>query len=109
MDQIKTRKLYNVFDVDGLNAINDAGIFGSNFRKIYQEELELYRENDNIAKSVFLDLHNKIKNDKFQIGFFDKGDSFPYGIIRMPETFSNIQSYMFYMSVGGGYLTKARV
>ena len=54
---IKARKLCNVFcSIDDLNAINDAGIFESNFRDIYQEELELLRENGNNAEAIFLDL-----------------------------------------------------
>ena len=65
----EARKLCNVFRfTDGLNAINDSGIFEGNFRDIYPEELELYRENGNNAEASFLDLFS----------LFDKRDSFPF-------------------------------
>ena len=50
---IKASKLCNVFNfVDDLNAMNDEGIFESNFRDIYAEELELREENVNNAKAT---------------------------------------------------------
>lgn len=43
-DWITARKLCHVFRfIDNLNTINDAGIFESNLRDIYPEELELRR------------------------------------------------------------------
>ena len=78
---MKARKLCSVSRfINDLNAINDAGTFESNFRVIYLEELKLYRENGNNTKVIFLDLDIKIINRKFQIGLFDKRDSFHFGI-----------------------------
>lgn len=72
MDFINTRKLGNVFRfIDGLNAINDAGIFEINFWDIYPKESEMCKKNGNNAEASSLDLDSKIKN-KFQIGLFDK-------------------------------------
>ena len=87
----EARKLCNVFRfTDGLNAINDSGIFQCNFRDIYLEELELYRENGNNAEASFLDLFS----------LFDKRDSFLFNIVRIPEKSSNVPSNIFYMSIG---------
>ena len=89
-DLIKARELRNVFRfIDDLSEINDAGIFESNFRDIYPEELELCKKNDNNAETKFLDLDIKLKNNTFQIGLFDKRGSFPFSIVRMPEKSSN--------------------
>ena len=109
MDLIKVRKLCNVFlFIDDLNAINHAGIFESNSRDIYPEELELRRENGNNAEATFLDLDIKTKINKFQIDLFDKRDSFPFSIVRMPEKSSNIPSNISYMSIGADCLRIAR-
>ena len=64
-----TKKLYNVFHfIDDLNAIIDAdGIFESNFRGIFPEELELHRDNSNDSGANFLHLGIKMNNNKFQI------------------------------------------
>ena len=72
-DLTRVRKLFNVFCfTDGLNTINDDGIFESNFTNVYPEELELHRENGNIIDAIFLDLDIKIKNNQFEIGHVDK-------------------------------------
>ena len=38
----------------------------------------------------------------------DKGDSFPFSIVRIPEKSSNIPSNIFCMSIGAEYLRIAR-
>ena len=70
----------NVFHfIYDLNTINDTGIFESNFKDIYPEELELHREYGNNAETTFLDLDIEIKNNNFRIGLFDKREiSFQY-------------------------------
>ena len=90
-DLMKTRKLCNIYWlINDLNAINDAGIFENNFRGSYPEELELCREIGNNAEAIFLDLGTKIKNNTFQICLFDKRDSFPFSIVRIPRKCINI-------------------
>ena len=89
-----------------MNAINHAGIFESNLSD--PEELESCRENGNNAEATFLDLDIKIKNHKFQIDLFDKRDSFPFSIVRMPEKSRNIPSNIAYMSIGADCLRIAR-
>ena len=84
-DMIKASKLCNILHFsDDLNATNDAGIFEVKFRDIQPEDLELHIESGNNAEATFLDLDIKIIN-KFQIGLFDKRDSFPFSITRMPD------------------------
>ena len=88
-DLIKARKLCNLFRfIDDLNSINDGGEFESNYSNIYPEELQLGKENTDKHEASFLDLNIKIKDGKFQFGLFNKRDSFPFAIVRMPEYYS---------------------
>ena len=57
---IKAKKLF-VFSFFDLNGINDSGIYESNFRDIYPEELELRREIGNNVNANFSGLDIKIK------------------------------------------------
>ena len=85
-DLIKARKLCNIFRfIDDLNSINDGGEFESNYSNIYPEELQLGKENTDKHEASFLDLNNKIKDGKFHFGLFDKRDSFPFSVVRMPD------------------------
>ena len=96
-DLIKARKLCNIFRfIDDLNSINDGGEFESNFSKIYPEESQLSKENTDKREASFLGLDIKIKDGKFHFGLFDKGDSFPFSIVRMPDKSSNITSSIVY-------------
>ena len=86
-DLIKARKLCNIFSfIDYLNSINDGGEFESNYSNIYPEELQLGKENTDKHETSFLDLNIKIKDEKFHFGLFDKRDSFPFSIVRMPKS-----------------------
>ena len=108
-DLIRARKLCNIFRfIDDLNAINDAGEFENNYQHIYPEELELGKENSNNLDASFLDLDIKVKDGKFQVGLFDKRDSFPFTIVRMPYKSSNIPSNIFYSSICAETLRIAR-
>ena len=108
-DLIKARKLCNIFRfIDDLNSINDGGEFESNFSKIYPEESQLSKENTDKHKATFLDLDIKIKDGKFHFGLFDKRDSFPFSIVRMPGKSSNIPSSIVYSAIGTESLRIAR-
>lgn len=72
-------------------------------------ELELRRKHGNNTKETFLDVDIKMKNNEFQIGRFNKRDSFPFSILRMPEKSSNIPSNIFYTSIGANCLGIARI
>ena len=105
-DLIKARKLCNIFRfIDNLNSINDIGEFESNYSNIYPEELQSGKENTDKHETSFLDLNIKIKDGKFQFGLFDKRDSFPFSIVRMP---SNVPSSIVYSAIGAESLRIAR-
>ena len=102
-------KLCNIFRfIDDLNSISDGGEFESNYSNIYPEELQLGKENTDKHKASFLDLNIKIKDGKFQFGLFDKRDSFPFSIVRMPDKSSNVPSSIVYSSIGAESLRIAR-
>ena len=91
-DQIKARNLCNIFRfIDDLNSINDGGEFESNYSNICHEELQLGKDTDK-HEAGFLDLNTKVKDAKFHFGLFDKRDSFPFSIVRMPEKSRNVPS-----------------
>ena len=56
----------------------------------------------------FLDLNIKIKDGKFHFGLFDKRDSFPFSIVRMPDKSSNVPSSIVYSANGAESLRIAR-
>ena len=92
-DLVKARKLCNIFRfINNLNSVGDGGEFESNCPNIYPEELQLGEENTDKHETSFLDLDIKIKDWKFQFGLFDKRDSFPFSIVRMPDKSSNLPS-----------------
>ena len=99
-DLIRARKLCNNFRFfDDLNSINDSGEV---------EELQLSKENTDKHGASFLDLDIKIKDGKFHFGFFDKRDSFPFSIVRLPDKSSNIPSSVVYSAIGAESLRIAR-
>ena len=108
-DLIKAKKRCNIFRlIDGLNSINDGGEFESNYSNIYPEELQLSKENIDKHEASFLDLNIKIKDGKFHFGLFDKRDSFPFSIIRIPDKSSNVPSSVVYSTIGIELLRNAR-
>ena len=108
-DLIKARKVCNIFRfIDDLNSINDSGEFESNYSNIYPEELQLGKENTDKHEASFLDLNIKIKDGKFHFGLFDKRDSFPFSIVRMPDNSSNVPSSIVYSAIGAELLRIAR-
>ena len=108
-DLIRARELCNIFRfIDDLNSINDGGEFGSNYSDICPEELQLGKENTDKHEPSFLDLNIKTKDGKFQFGLFDKRDSFPFSIVRMPDTSSNVPFSIVYSAIGDESLRVAR-
>ena len=108
-DLIKARKLCNIFRfIDDLNSINDGGEFESNYSNIYPEELQLGKENTDKHEASLLDLNIKIKDGKFHFGLFDKRDSFPFSIARMPDKSNNVPSSIIYSTIVSKSLRTAR-
>ena len=46
--------------------------------------------------------------ESFEFGFFDKRDSFPFSIVRMPDKSSNVPSSTIYSAIGSELLRIAR-
>ena len=108
-DLIKARKLCNIFRfIDDLNSINVGAEFESNRSNIYPEELQLGKENTDEHEASFLDLNIKRIDGKFHFGLFDKRDSFPFSIVRMPEKSSNVPSSIVYSAIGAESLRIAK-
>ena len=82
--------------------------FESNYSNIYPEELQLVKENTDKHEASFLDLNIKIKYGKFHFGLFDKRDSFPFSIVRIPDKSSNLPSSIVYSAIGAESLRIAR-
>ena len=61
-----------------------------------------------ISGYMFLHLDIKIKDEKFHFGHFDKRDSFPFSIVRMPDKPSNLPSSIVYSAIGAVSLRMAR-
>lgn len=109
-DLHRARKFSLIFRfIDDLLTINDDGEFARSFREIYPPELQLNKENEGTDKASFLDLDNKLEDQKFVTSLYDKRNAFPFSIVRMPFLSSNIPSNMFYFSFGAEILRIARV
>ena len=110
VDLAKARRFGNTFRfIDDLTAINDGGEFERCFPDIYPPELELKKENVGNCDATFLDLDLNITDRKFNIKLFDKRDTFPFDIVRMPFILSNMPSTIFYSSIGAEILRISRV
>ena len=105
----RARKYSNCFRfIDDLFIINDDGEFERSFREIYPPELDLNKEHFG-DKVSFLDLLISKENRQLNMKLFDKRDDFPFSIVRMPFSDSNIPSTMFYSSIGAEILRISRV
>ena len=74
--------------------LNDGGEFGRSFQLIYSSDLELKCEHQG-TRATFLDLEINISDGIFVYKLFDKRDSFPFFIVRMPNKSGNIPSHFF--------------
>ena len=108
-DLHKARQFSNTFRfIDDLGALNDGGLFDFYRNEIYPPEMELGKENDGTLSASFLDLFITVVGNKFNTKLFDKRDSFPFQISRMPFLCSNIPSKVFYSSLGAEILRIGR-
>ena len=83
------------------------GEFGKCYHLIYPADLELKCEHYGLH-ATFLDLEIDIKNKIFVYKLFDKRESFPFFIVRMPDLSGNIPSHVFYGSIVSEFLRIAR-
>ena len=93
--------------IDDQCCINDNGEFGRSYNKIYPEALELKCEHQGLH-ATFLDIDISINDGLFVYKQYDKRDSFPFDIVRMPFRSSNIPSSIFYSSILSEFLRLAR-
>ena len=70
--------------------------------------IQVGKENTDKHEASFLDLNIKIKDGKFHFGLFDKRDSFPFSIVKMPDQSSNVRSSIVYSTIGAESLRIAR-
>ena len=108
-DLQKARRFSNTFRfIDDLLTINDDNLFSNNFGQIYPEELQLNLESS--GESVnFLDLNLSNHNGHVEVKLYDKRNNFPFSIVRLPFSSSNIPSAVFYNCVGAEILRIGRV
>ena len=55
-----------------------------------------------------MNLNIKINDGKFHCGLFDKRDSFPFSMVRMPDKSSNVPFSIVYSAIGAESLRIAR-
>jgi len=92
---------------DDLICINGGDSFLNSYKDIYPSSLELKLEHSG-SSATFLDLDITIVSGKFKYKLFDKRESFPFHIVRMPHLDSNIPSFIFYSSIFSEFLRIAR-
>ena len=103
-DKVKARHFHSTKRfIDDLCALNDGGEFGRVYKDIYPNELDLKVEHTGVHAS-FLSLDITIKDSIFVYKLYDKRDAFPFSIVRMPYTSSNIPETIFYSALVGEYL-----
>ena len=83
-------------------------IFERSCKEIYPPELQLNKEHFG-DKVSFLDLCITKKDRQLSMNLFDKIDDFPFSIVRMPFSTSNIPSTMFFASIGAEILRISRM
>ena len=105
----KARRFSHTFRfIDDLLTINDDNLFLESFKEIYPAELELNLESSG-DRVTFLDLELINHGGHLDTKLFDKRDSFPFSIVRLPFKCSNIPTSMFYGSIGAEVLRTGRV
>ena len=77
--------------------LNDNGEFGRSHQAIHPKELEVKCEHHG-SEATLLDMHIAITDGLFVHKLFDKRDSFPFEIVRMPNLEGNIPDHVFYGS-----------
>ena len=105
----RARRFSNIFRfIDDLNAINDGEEFSRTYHEIYPPELDLKKENCVNTSASFLDLDINIQHREFRLSLYDKRDTFPFDIVRMPYLDSNMPSRIFYSTLNAEILRIAR-
>ena len=82
--------------IDDITPLNDKGNFEKYFSQIYPPELELNRENIGFKSATVLELDVNVVDNRFQVGVYDKRDSFNFEVFRYPSFESNIPNRIIY-------------
>lgn len=107
-DKVRARKFLNAMRfIDDECNLNDSKEFSKSFQEIYPSHLQLKCEHEGIH-ATFLELDILVKEDIFVYKLFDKRDTFPFSIVRMPDLTGNIPSSMYYGSIMSEFLRIAR-
>ena len=100
-NKIKARHFYSTKRfIDNLYAITGDGEFRHNHAEIYSKKLQLRPEHQDTYVS-FLNLGIHIVDGKCVRKLYDKRDSFPFFIVRIPHIDSNMFISMFYSVLVG--------
>ena len=92
-------------------AINNGGEFECSCKEVYLPDLlsiNWKKKIQETLRSSFWDLLVDIENNKISVNFFDKGDVFPFFIVRVLHLTSNITSTMFHSVYGEDILSITR-
>ena len=78
--------------IDDLNTINNDGYLEEYHRKrkIYPEEMQLNKENEDEKKATFLDLEEEVSENMIHVKTYDKRDAFKFEIVNYPDLSGNI-------------------
>ena len=93
--------------IDDACSINDSDEFEKSYRDIYPDELQLKCEHSG-NHATFLELDITIVDGIFVYKLFDKRDTFPFFIVRMPDLSGNLPEHVFYGSISSELLRIAR-
>ena len=88
--------------------IIDNGLFGKNLKEIFPDELELRNEIVSSTKASFLEIDEKIKDNKVSAKLTGKLGPFPIEIVRISFFNSNMPSKIVYFSIGSEILGVVR-
>ena len=103
-DKIKARHFHSTKRfIDDLCALNDGGELGRSICDIFLMKLELHGDHATMGSCYILNWDITIKERTFIYKLFDKRDSFPFPIARMPHTESNIPNNIFYSAIKGEF------
>ena len=86
-----------------IGTLNDGNVLNDVYKDIYPPVLQLKVEHSG-THVTFLNLDITVNDGVFIYKHFDKGDAFPFFIVRMPYINSNIPKSIFYSALVGEFL-----
>ena len=88
--------------IDNLGNLNHGGVFNDVYKYIYPPELQMKVEQFG-THATFLNLDITVKDGVFIYKLYDKCDAFPFFIVRIIYTDSNISKLIFYSALLGEF------